>query len=146
MKVKKKWCKFLVPKYYLKLYGSIQGFSEHKSTKTEPNSSTDIFSRCDKREWTLNFKDLGWDDFIIEPKLLKAGRCYGICASVTKGDTTLYTYLFHNHFKRKGDNEKHELCCVPSNFLGVPFMFYNNVNDVVIKVYNDLIVDHCECR
>lgn len=97
-----------------------------------------------KEEWDIDFKEIGWANFMIQPKILKAGKCAGSCILVAKTEASVYTYLYQNLYGSGG--QKMDLCCVPATFCSVPLMFYNKVDDVVIKVYDDLIVDYCECR
>lgn len=120
--------------------------ASNRNTKKFRTISSDLDVDCMKREWHINFEEVKWNNFIIQPKFLKAGRCSGSCASITKEDTTLYTYLFQNYFKLEHTDKKPELCCIPVNFLSVPFMFYDKSDDVIIKVYDNLIANECECR
>lgn len=83
---------------------------------------------------------------MIEPKILKAGRCFGSCVSVTKPNISPYSHLYKNLFKHNQNNQETKLCCVPSSFQNAVLMFYNKVDDVVIKMYEDVVVNNCECR
>lgn len=112
--------------------------------KEETRNTSLSHLACAKREWRVDFKEMGWHKFTIQPKFLYAGRCSGSCATITKEETTLYTYLFKNVFKDESQAKK--LCCIPTSFLGTPLMFYDTADNIVIKMYDNLVVNRCECR
>lgn len=99
---------------------------------------------CSRQIWYVNFHDLGWDKFILEPKGYMAYKCKGSCNSPMCADFSNYGKIM-SLYKRKND----ELVgpdCVPITFKPLLMMYVDNRNNLIIRYYEDMIVDKCGCR
>lgn len=99
---------------------------------------------CRRHVWYLSFHELGWNNFIIAPGGFMAYRCDGSCQSPS-GST------FSNHGKLLSIMEGRAgnalmPCCVPSSYKSILIMFYDKESNVVIKEYEDMVVNSCGCR
>lgn len=93
---------------------------------------------CQKKGWTVNFKSLHWDKFIITPDGFVAHDCSGKCMN-SHSDLI-------NHVKLLRIFNKRPSCCIPVEYLPLPIMFYDKWRNVVIKNYENMIVSKCGCR
>lgn len=96
---------------------------------------------CSRHIWYVNFQDLGWDNFIIAPKGYMAYRCKGSCKAT---DNT-----HHGEIKKiyQGLGELLESPrCVPTSYKYLPLMYFDNYENIVVKQYDEMIVEKCGCR
>lgn len=114
--------------------GSVISHFENK-----PNFAYDA---CTRKVFMADLETVSWDNFVLLPKIIPVYVCNGTC-SIYHTDSVYYAYL--TQFSNLKDKHK-RLCCVPVSFYSMPIMFYNKFDDIVIKVYNDIIVKKCSCR
>ncbi|KAG5892795.1 hypothetical protein JTB14_032669 [Gonioctena quinquepunctata] len=107
-------------------------------SKTE-DSSTNSMSTCHKKEWSVNFRNLGWDQVIISPEGFAAYDCAGKCSKSTDENQW-------NHAKILSISQKRSPCCVPVKYRSMPIMYFDKFDNIVIKNYDNIIVDECGCR
>lgn len=98
-----------------------------------------VSTQCQKITWKINFEQLGWNSFIIEPLEFEAYDCHGRCVNYMEPNTTSHLKLLNIFQKRNG-------CCIPTKYMTMPIMYYDKFDNVVIKNYDDIIVSHCGCR
>lgn len=99
---------------------------------------------CSRYIWYVNFHHLGWDHFILEPKGYMAYKCKGSCKSHFSADFSNYGKIL-SLYKRKNE-EFSGPGCVPISFKPLLMMYLNNHNHIIIRYYEDMIVDKCGCR
>ncbi|XP_070698436.1 growth/differentiation factor 6-A [Pempheris klunzingeri] len=104
-------------------------------------------TRCGRKPLHVNFKDLGWDDWIIAPLDYVAYHCDGLC------DFPLRSHLEPtNHAVIQTlMNSIHPglsppSCCVPSKLSPISILYIDAGNNVVYKQYEDMVVESCGCR
>ena len=94
----------------------------------------------------VDFKEIGWQDWIVAPRGYDAFFCYGDCSLsvIRNGNTT-------NHATMQSlSNGIHpdivpSPCCVPTEFSPIT-MIYKDRNTSVLKIYDEMIVKSCSCR
>ncbi|XP_028994858.1 growth/differentiation factor 6-A isoform X2 [Betta splendens] len=103
--------------------------------------------RCSRKPLLVNFKDLGWDDWIIAPLNYEAHYCDGVC------DFPLRSHLEPtNHaviqtlISSMEPGISPPSCCVPSSLSPISILYIDSRNNVVYKQYEDMVVESCGCR
>ncbi|XP_075144299.1 growth/differentiation factor 2 [Leptodactylus fuscus] len=117
-----------------------------EKVKTRSKRSADR-NHCRKTSLTVNFKDIGWDSFIIFPASYDAGQCVGVCHypltdNLTPTKHALVQSLVYNN-KQKGVGN---VCCVPTKLEGIHVLYRENKNVHMRKNYEDMKVVECGCR
>ncbi|KAI4785121.1 hypothetical protein KUCAC02_037957, partial [Chaenocephalus aceratus] len=60
---------------------------------------------CCKRQFHVNFKDIGWNDWIIAPQVYTANYCEGDCpihvASITGSSLSFHSTVI-SHYRMRG--------------------------------------------
>ncbi|XP_022912819.1 bone morphogenetic protein 2-like [Onthophagus taurus] len=102
-------------------------------------------SGCNKQIWYISFQEMGWNNFILAPDGFMAFQCRGSCISTISSSPTttnhgLLKHLFHSFVYVK------KPCCVPDTYKSLVIMFLDRFQNVIIKNYDDMIVDSCACR
>lgn len=104
-------------------------------------------SVCKPRRLYIDFKDVGWQDWIIAPQGYMANYCHGECPfplseSLNGTNHAILQTLVHS-FDPRGTPQP---CCVPIRLSPISLLFYDNNDNVVLRHYEDMVVDECGCR
>ncbi|XP_039594826.1 protein DVR-1 [Polypterus senegalus] len=102
---------------------------------------------CKPRRLYVDFKDVGWQDWIIAPQGYMANYCQGECPfplseSLNGTNHAILQTLVHS-FDPKGTPQP---CCVPIKLSPISMLYYDNNDNVVLRHYEDMVVDECGCR
>ncbi|MBN3315497.1 DVR1 protein, partial [Atractosteus spatula] len=102
---------------------------------------------CKPRRLYIDFKDVGWQDWIIAPQGYMANYCHGECPfplseSLNGTNHAILQTLLHS-FDPNGTPQP---CCVPIKLSPISMLYYDNNDNVVLRHYEDMIVDECGCR
>ncbi|KAM4807857.1 protein DVR-1-like [Rhinophrynus dorsalis] len=102
---------------------------------------------CKKRRLYVEFKDVGWQNWVIAPRGYMANYCHGECpyplTEILNGSNhAILQTLVHSI-------EPDEIplpCCVPTKMSPISMLFYDNNDNVVLRHYENMAVDECGCR
>ncbi|XP_076827281.1 inhibin subunit beta Aa [Brachyhypopomus gauderio] len=105
---------------------------------------------CCKRQFYVNFKDIGWNDWIIAPSGYHANYCEGECpshvASITGSALSFHSTVI-NHYRMRGYSPFTSIksCCVPTRLRAMSMLYYNEEQKIVKKDIQNMIVEECGC-
>ncbi|XP_077473306.1 protein DVR-1 [Stigmatopora argus] len=102
---------------------------------------------CKARRLYVDFKDVGWQDWIIAPQGYMANYCHGECPfplsdSLNSTNHAILQTLVHS----LDPGSTPQPCCVPVRFSPISMLYYDNNDNVVLRHYQDMVVDECGCR
>ncbi|XP_034550053.1 protein DVR-1 [Notolabrus celidotus] len=102
---------------------------------------------CKARRLYIDFKDVGWQDWIIAPQGYMANYCHGECPfplseSLNGTNHAILQTLVHS----LDPNSTPQPCCVPIRLSPISMLYYDNNDNVVLRHYQDMVVDECGCR
>ncbi|XP_061660784.1 inhibin subunit beta Aa [Syngnathoides biaculeatus] len=105
---------------------------------------------CCKRQFYVNFKDIGWNDWIIAPGGYHANYCEGECpshvASITGSALSFHsTVISHYRMRGYGPFQNLRSCCVPTRLRAMSMLYYNEEHKIIKKDIHNMIVDECGC-
>ncbi|XP_006000041.1 growth/differentiation factor 6-A [Latimeria chalumnae] len=104
-------------------------------------------TRCSKKPLHVNFKELGWDDWIIAPLDYEAYHCEGICDFPLRSHLEPTNHAIIQTLMNSMDPESTPpSCCVPSKLSPISILYIDSGNNVVYKQYEDMVVESCGCR
>ncbi|KAM9459825.1 inhibin beta A chain-like [Salvelinus alpinus] len=110
----------------------------------------DKMHMCCKRQFYVNFKDIGWNDWIIAPPGYHANYCEGDCpshvASITGSSLSFHSTVI-NHYRMRGypPFQNIKSCCVPTRLRAMSMLYYNEEQKIIKKDIQNMIVDECGC-
>nr|XP_015797604.2 inhibin subunit beta Aa [Nothobranchius furzeri] len=105
---------------------------------------------CCKRQFYVNFKDIGWNDWIIAPSGYHANYCEGDCPSHVAsiaGSTLSFHSTVISHYRMRGYSPFQNLrsCCVPTRLRAMSMLYYNEEQKIIKKDIQNMIVEDCGC-
>ncbi|KAG9486461.1 hypothetical protein GDO78_006700 [Eleutherodactylus coqui] len=113
---------------------------------TEPSLPTPS-NICKKRRLYIDFKDVGWQNWVIAPRGYMANYCHGECpyplTEMLKGTNhAVLQTLVHSI-----EPDVTPLpCCTPIKLSPISMLYYDNNDNVVLRHYEDMVVDECGCK
>ncbi|KAJ8336715.1 hypothetical protein SKAU_G00379350 [Synaphobranchus kaupii] len=105
---------------------------------------------CCKKQFHVNFKEIGWSDWIIAPSGYHANYCEGDCpghvASITGSSLSFHSTVI-NHYRMRGYSPFTNIksCCVPTRLRAMSMLYYNEEQKIVKKDIQNMIVEECGC-
>ncbi|CAL8347961.1 unnamed protein product [Merluccius merluccius] len=107
-------------------------------------------SLCCKRQFYVNFKDIGWNDWIIAPPGYHANYCEGDCprhATSATGSSLSFHSTVISHYRMRGYSPFQNIksCCVPTRLRAMSMLYYNEEQKIIKKDIQNMIVDECGC-
>ncbi|KAG8133805.1 hypothetical protein E2320_011551 [Naja naja] len=103
--------------------------------------------RCTKKALHVNFKDLGWDDWIIAPLEYEAYHCEGVCDFPLRSHLEPTNHAIIQTLMNSMDPAATPpSCCVPAKLTPISILYTDAGNNVVYKQYEDMVVESCGCR
>ncbi|XP_041044473.1 growth/differentiation factor 6-A [Carcharodon carcharias] len=117
------------------------------SSRASRGSGKKARSRCSRKPLHVNFKELGWDDWIIAPLDYEAYHCEGICDFPLRSHLEPTNHAIIQTLMNSMDPETTPpSCCVPSKLSPISILYIDSGNNVVYKQYEDMVVESCGCR
>ncbi|KAK2870634.1 hypothetical protein Q8A67_023161 [Cirrhinus molitorella] len=103
---------------------------------------------CRKAEMYVDFKDIGWDSFILAPAGYQAFTCRGACNFPLAREVTPTRHAtIQTLLNLKSPQRAAQACCVPTELKPISLL-YENENGVVVlnNKYEGMVVKECGCR
>ncbi|XP_057297653.1 inhibin beta A chain-like [Hydractinia symbiolongicarpus] len=96
-------------------------------------------SACCRAEFVINFKDIGWDDWVVSPDKYNAYYCNGHCKNKYNYRHAGILQAATSQLKRKDV----KVCCTPYKYSSLKLLYWNEGN-MYEKVIDHMIVDECK--
>ncbi|NXL38915.1 INHBC protein, partial [Glaucidium brasilianum] len=103
---------------------------------------------CCRQEFFVDFKEIGWEDWIIQPEGYHMNYCAGLCPLHMAGIPGLAA-SFHtavlNLIKANSADAAMDSCCVPTQRRPLSLLYYDQHSNIIKTDIPDMIVDACGC-
>lgn len=105
-----------------------------------------LASTCQRRDLIVNFAAVGWSRWVIAPTAYNAGYCFGTCPFPLSShfNTTNHAIIIHLVSSLKVAQIPAP-CCVPLSFSAQSLLYFE-AGEVVLQVYENMVVETCGCR
>ncbi|KAF7652453.1 hypothetical protein LDENG_00096510 [Lucifuga dentata] len=102
---------------------------------------------CRARRLYIDFRDVGWQHWIIAPQGYMANYCRGECPfplseSLNGTNHAMLQTMVHS----LDPHGTPQPCCVPVRLSAMSMLYYDNSDNVVLRHYPNMVVDECGCR
>lgn len=102
---------------------------------------------CQRTSLKVNFKDIGWDSWIIAPPEYDAYECRGLCYHPLTDESTPSKHALIQTLMNIRDPRKANMaCCVPIKLDPITVMYKDNGRLTIRYLYEEMKVAECGCR
>lgn len=117
-----------------------------RSASDENSKQLGNATECTRHELYVDFRDIGLSASIIAPAGYSAYQCKGVCEAPLSQDQRPTNHATIQAIVHKIVKGVERPCCVPTKLLSTSILFYDDNENVVLKMYEDMIADRCGCR
>ncbi|KAF7664634.1 hypothetical protein LDENG_00170990 [Lucifuga dentata] len=109
-----------------------------RNVKSEPCKRTPLF---------VDFKDIGWDTWIIQPLGYEAYVCNGVCNPPMTSEVSPTKHaIVQTLLSIKSPKKVSRACCVPTKLEPISLLYYDNEVITFNHKYEGMVVAECGCR
>uniref|UniRef100_G3Q1R6 Growth differentiation factor 2 n=1 Tax=Gasterosteus aculeatus aculeatus TaxID=481459 RepID=G3Q1R6_GASAC len=102
---------------------------------------------CRRSSLKVNFKDIGWDSWIVAPPEYDAFECRGLCYHPLTDESTPSKHaLIQTLMNIKNPKKANMACCVPIKLDPITVMYQENGRLTIRYLYEEMKVAECGCR
>lgn len=102
---------------------------------------------CRRTSLKVNFKDIGWDSWIVAPPEYDAYECRGQCYHPLTDDMTPSKHALIQTLMNMRDSKKANMaCCVPIKLDPITVMYQEDGRLTIRYLYEEMKVAECGCR
>ena len=113
------------------------GVNKHKKTR----------ETCRRHRLHVDFRQVGWDDWIVAPTGYDAYFCKGECHfplhdSLNTTNHAVVQTLVNSRYPDRVPRA----CCVPTELSPISMLYVDDDKNFVLKNHQDMVVEGCGCR
>ncbi|KAM6951463.1 growth/differentiation factor 2 [Aplochiton taeniatus] len=104
-------------------------------------------SYCRRTSLHVNFKDIGWDKWIVAPPEYDAFECRGVCFFPITPDMTPSKHaIIQTLVNLRNPKKANTACCVPTKLDPITVMYQEKGVITMRHMYEEMKVAQCGCR
>ncbi|XP_023253410.1 bone morphogenetic protein 10-like [Seriola lalandi dorsalis] len=105
-------------------------------------------NHCKKQSLYVEFKDIGWDSWILAPTGYDAFECTGVCSfPLTKHVTPTKHAIVQTLVNINSPQKAARACCVPTKLDPISLLYLDDTGVVTYKYkFEGMVVAECGCR
>ncbi|XP_051011245.1 growth/differentiation factor 3 [Acomys russatus] len=100
---------------------------------------------CHRHQLFINFQDLGWHKWVIAPKGFMANYCHGDCPFSMTTYLNSSNYAFMQALMHGADPKVPKAVCIPTKLSPMSMLYQDNDETIILRHYEDMVVDECGC-
>ncbi|CAL1275652.1 unnamed protein product [Larinioides sclopetarius] len=102
---------------------------------------------CRRHALYVDFSDVGWNDWIIAPPGYNAYFCHGDCPFPLPDHLNSTNHAIVQTLMNSANPAAvPRACCVPTELSPISMLYKDKYDNVVLKNYQDMVVEGCGCR
>ncbi|MFH4977346.1 hypothetical protein AB6A40_004055 [Gnathostoma spinigerum] len=129
---------------------NVSAFSDYGygfSSRPDPLRQSTYNKGCRRRTLYVDFKDLGWQEWLIAPDGYSAYYCDGYCSFPLNNHMNATNHAIVQTLVHLIDPTRTtEAKCAPSALRSMKILFIDNARNVVLKRYHNMRVQECGCQ
>lgn len=120
---------------------------KRRSRRSTGNRMAKDSTYCQRLPLYVDFVEVGWNDWIVAPPGYPAFYCNGDCPfPIADHLNTTNHAIVQTLVNSVNADAVPRACCVPTTLNPISMLFVNEHTKVVLKNYQDMVVDGCGCR
>ncbi|XP_019937435.1 bone morphogenetic protein 10-like [Paralichthys olivaceus] len=102
---------------------------------------------CKRTPLFVDFKDIGWDTWIIQPLGYEAYECKGVCNPPMTSEVSPTKHaIVQTLLSVKSPERASRACCVPTKLEPISLLYHDNGVITFNHKYEGMVVAECGCR
>lgn len=102
---------------------------------------------CKRTPLFVDFKDIGWDSWIIQPLGYEAYKCNGVCNPPMTSEVSPTKHaIVQTLLSIKNPDRAPRACCVPTKLEPISLLYHDNGAITFNHKYEGMVVAECGCR
>ncbi|XP_008286012.1 bone morphogenetic protein 10-like [Stegastes partitus] len=102
---------------------------------------------CKRTPLFVDFKDIGWDTWIIQPLGYEAYECNGVCNPPMTAEVSPTKHaIVQTLLSVKSPERASRACCVPTKLEPISLLYHDNGVITFNHKYEGMVVAECGCR
>ncbi|XP_061658037.1 bone morphogenetic protein 10-like [Syngnathoides biaculeatus] len=102
---------------------------------------------CKRTPLFVDFKDIGWDTWIIQPLGYEAYMCNGVCGPPMTSEVSPTKHaIVQTLLSVKSPKRASRACCVPTKLEPISVLYHDNGVITFNPSYEGMVVSECGCR
>lgn len=106
-------------------------------------------SLCCRQQFYIDFRLIGWNDWIIAPSGYFGNYCEGNCPAYmagVPGSTSSFHTAVVNQYRMRGMSPgSMNSCCIPTKLSTMSMLYFDDEYNIVKRDVPNMIVDECGC-
>lgn len=103
-------------------------------------------SRCRRHPLYVDFTEVGWKKWIVAPSGYDAFFCLGECRFPLSDHMNSSSHAMVQTLLNSVNGAVPRACCVPTALSPIALLYLDQEDRVVLKNYQDMVVEGCGCR
>ncbi|AWO98971.1 putative bone morphogenetic protein 2-A-like [Scophthalmus maximus] len=103
-------------------------------------------NKCRRHPLYVDFDDVGWHKWIIAPSGYDAYFCLGECRFPLADHMNSSSHAMVQTLVNSVNGAVPRACCVPTSLSPIALLYLDPQDRVVLKNYQDMVVEGCGCR
>ncbi|XP_026087179.1 bone morphogenetic protein 2 [Carassius auratus] len=103
-------------------------------------------ARCRRHPLYVDFKDVGWNKWIVAPSGYAAFFCLGECRFPLADHMNSSSHAMVQTLVNSVNGAVPRACCVPTALSSIALLYLDQEERVVLKNYQDMVVEGCGCQ
>lgn len=103
-------------------------------------------ARCRRHPLYVDFKEVGWNKWIVAPTGYEAFFCLGECRFPLADHMNSSSHAMVQTLLNSVNGAVPRACCVPTTLSPIALLYLDKEDHVVLKNYQDMVVEGCGCR
>ncbi|XP_041825388.1 bone morphogenetic protein 10-like [Melanotaenia boesemani] len=102
---------------------------------------------CRRTPLFVDFKDIGWDSWIIQPQGYEAYKCNGVCNPPLTSEVSPTKHaIVQTRLSIASPEKASRACCVPTKLEPISLLYHDNGVVTFNHKYEGMVVAECGCR
>ncbi|KAJ8341757.1 hypothetical protein SKAU_G00340480 [Synaphobranchus kaupii] len=125
-----------------------KGHTLHRREKRQARAKQRKKQRANCRRHSLyvDFSDVGWNDWIVAPPGYHAFYCHGECPFPLADHLNSTNHAIVQTLVNSVNTNIPRACCVPTELSPISLLYLDEYEKVILKNYQDMVVEGCGCR
>jgi len=129
----------------LVIYSRAPGAFLLPTPRKRTKRSIDTTGPCSRRDFFVDFSQLSFGQWVVEPKKFNAGICQGDCPNPLSRSYYPTNHAMLLSLLHERGNSIHQPSCVPVRLRPLDLLYYDR-RELIIKRHQGMQVEECGCR